>query len=380
MKLTKTLLAGAILAGMGGTALAETQVTLYGLIDVGLTYQRGKVGTDDQNRGRYGSDYQSRFGMTDGMQSGSRWGLRGTEDLGDGTQAIFVLESGFGASNGRSKQSGRLFGRQATVGLQNDAWGRLDLGRQTNIASKYFADIDPFALSYLNASMGSAFSAANTVRYDNMVMYQTPSYNGFQAGVGYAFSFDDVNRPGGFKTGDNNRAVTAGLRYNNGPLAVALTYDQQFLQPDQPQPKQAIIGAAYDFEVVKLALAYGWGKDGVLSGQEDFNFYGGAANPSTSPSRGLGDSMDAFSWKGMKINSYLVGLSAPIGGASNVFGSWQRADPNKGLDAMDIYSVGYTYDLSKRTNLYSFASYADAAGFVDGNKMLTVGVGLRHRF
>ncbi|MVW73565.1 MULTISPECIES: porin [unclassified Bordetella] len=379
MKLTKTLLAGAILAGMSGTALAETQVTLYGLIDTGLTYQRGKVGTDDQNRGEYGGDYHSRFGMTDGIQSGSRWGLRGTEDLGDGVQAVFVLEGGFNSSNGRRKQGDRLFGRQATVGLQSDAWGRLDLGRQTNIASKYFADIDPFSLSYLNASMGSAFSAANTVRYDNMVMYQTPSYSGFQFGIGYSFNVDDVSRPGGFKTNDNSRGVTTGLRYNNGPLAVVVSYDQQFLKPNQPQPKQAIIGAAYDFEVVKLSLAYGWGKDGVLSGQEDFGFYGGGVNTNT-PARGQGDTIDAFTWKGLKINSYLVGVSAPVGGASNVFASWQRADPNKGLEAMDIYSVGYTYDLSKRTNLYTFASYADAAGFVDGNKMTTVGVGLRHRF
>src|SRR3546814_5362677 len=62
MKLTKTLLAGAILAGIGGTAYAETSVTLYGLIDVGITYQRGKVGTEDANRGQYGGDYQSRIG------------------------------------------------------------------------------------------------------------------------------------------------------------------------------------------------------------------------------------------------------------------------------------------------------------------------------
>src|SRR5690606_41569682 len=111
MKLTKTLLAGAILAGIGGTAYAETSVTLYGLIDVGITYQRGKVGTDDVNRPQYGGDYQSRIGMTDGIQSGSRWGLRGTEDLGDGLSAVFVLESGFGARNGESKQGDRLFGR-----------------------------------------------------------------------------------------------------------------------------------------------------------------------------------------------------------------------------------------------------------------------------
>ena len=69
MKLTKTLLVGAILAGMAGAAQAETSVTLYGIVDLGLTYQRGKVGTTDSNRGAYGGDYQSRIGMNDGIQN-----------------------------------------------------------------------------------------------------------------------------------------------------------------------------------------------------------------------------------------------------------------------------------------------------------------------
>src|SRR5690606_4338196 len=231
------------------------------------------------------------------------------------------------------------------------SWGQFDLGRQTNIASKYFAVIDPFSLSYLNSSMGTAFSAANPVRYDNMVMYQTPSFSGFQAGVGNSFNVDDVNRPGEFKTGDNSRAITAGVRYANGPLNVALTYDQQFLHPSQPQPKQFIIGGSYDFEVLKLALAYGRTQDGVFAAT-DYDLMGGFVNPNT-PAKGLGNTNGNFTWDGLKINSYLVGVSAPIGGASNVFASWQRADPNKDLEAMDVYSVGYTYDLSKRTNLYS---------------------------
>jgi len=379
MKLTKTLLAGAILACVGGTAVAETQVTLYGLVDLGVSYQRGKVGTDALNRAQYDGDYHSRLGMKSGVQSGSRWGLRGTEDLGDGLQAVFVLESGFNANNGNRAQGNRLFGRQATVGLKSETMGQFDLGRQTNIASKYFNAIDPFSLGYLNSTMGSAFSAANTVRYDNMVMYQTPTVGGFQAGVGYSFNVADVNRPGGFKTGDNSRAVTTGLRYSNGPLDAALTYDQQFLNPDQPSPKQVILGGAYDFEVVKLALAYGWGRDGVMSGQEDFGFFEGRSNTNT-PARGMGTTENAFSWKGLQINSYLVGLTAPIGGASKIFGSWQRAAPNKGLEDMDIFSVGYTYDLSKRTNLYSVASYVNGAAFVEGNRMLSVSTGIRHRF
>ncbi|HEY9321872.1 putative porin [Achromobacter deleyi] len=377
MKLTKTLLVGAILAGMAGAAQAETSVTLYGIVDLGLTYQRGKVGTTDSNRGVYGGDYQSRIGMNDGIQNGSRFGLRGTEDLGDGLSAVFTLESGFTANNGNRSQGDRLFGRQATIGLSSQ-WGLLELGRQTNIASKYFGDIDPFSLDYLNANMGMAFSAANTVRYDNMVMYQTPVWSGFQGGVGYSFSTDDVEGPTGFRTKENNRAITAGVRYDNGPLKLALSYDVQYRKPNQPQPQQFIIGGAYDFEVVKLSLAYGRSEDGVFAGQ-DFSLMGGRQQ-SGGPAMGQGFSNGRFTWDGLRINSYMVGVSAPIGGASNIFASWQRADPNKNLYAMDIYSVGYTYDLSKRTNLYALASYADGAAFINGNKISTVGAGIRHRF
>ncbi|KAG1438579.1 hypothetical protein G6F57_019782 [Rhizopus arrhizus] len=162
--------------------------------------------------------------MINGVQNGSRWGLRGSEDLGDGLRAVFQLESGFNSGNGNSAQGGRLFGRQATVGLASDSWGQLDFGRQTNIASKYFGSIDPFGAGFGQANIGVALSAANTNRYDNMVMYQTPSFSGFQFGVGYSFNVNDTNAAQtGFKTADNTRAITTGLRYVNGPVNVALT-------------------------------------------------------------------------------------------------------------------------------------------------------------
>src|SRR5690606_26557771 len=113
--------------------------------------------------------------MINGVQNGSRWGLRGSEDLGDGLRAVFTLESGFNPNDGQQAQGGsltgqtRLFGRQATIGLASNAWGQLDFGRQTNIASKYFGSIDPFGAGFGQANIGTAFSSANTTRYDNMV-------------------------------------------------------------------------------------------------------------------------------------------------------------------------------------------------------------------
>lgn len=361
----KTLLAAALLAGFAGAAQAETSVTLYGIIDTGIGYNKVDVPGYDH----------SRVGMINGVQSGSRWGLRGTEDLGDGLRAVFTLESGFDSSDGDQAQGDRLFGRQATIGLASDSWGQLDFGRQTNIASKYFASIDPFGAGFGQANIGVGMSAANTFRIDNMVLYQTPSFSGFQFGVGYSFSAD---QGGNFETADNVRAITAGLRYANGPLNVALAFDQLkniHSLDDDATPRQYTIGGSYDFEVVKLALAYARTEDGWFQGPT-------VVGAGSSPLGGLGSRAFADDFR---ANSYMVGLTAPIGGASRLFGSWQMIDPkNDNLtgddEKMNVFSLGYTYDLSKRTNLYAFGSYAKNFAFIDDAKSTSVGVGIRHRF
>ena len=363
----KTLLAAALLAGFAGVAQAETSVTLYGIIDTGIGYN--KIDVDGYKH--------SRVGMINGVQNGSRWGLRGREDLGDGLRAVFQLESGFDSSTGNSAQGGRLFGRQATVGLASDSWGQIDFGRQTNIASKYFGSIDPFGAGFAQANIGHAFSAANTNRYDNMVMYQTPSFSGFQFGAGYSFN---AAGSGNFATNDNTRAITTGLRYVNGPLNVALTFDQLNAQhnlDESATPRSWAVGGSYDFEVVKLALAYARTTDGWFAGQGPGAPTGGVPGTTSYPTYSFAD--------GFKANSYLVGLSAPIGGASSLFGSWQRIDPNNdsltgGDSTSNVFSLGYTYDLSKRTNLYAYGSYAKNALFIDDAKSTAVGVGVRHRF
>src|SRR5690606_41769422 len=119
----KTLLAAALALGFAGVAQAETSVTLYGVIDTGIGYSKVEAPVGDAKK----------FGLVNGVQAGSRFGLRGTEGLGNGLQAVFQLEAGFDGSTGHQSQGGRIFGRHATIGLQSDAWGRLDLGRQTNI-------------------------------------------------------------------------------------------------------------------------------------------------------------------------------------------------------------------------------------------------------
>src|SRR5690606_976291 len=132
------------------------------------------------------------------------------------------------------------------------------------------------------------------------------------------------------------------------------------------------LGAAYDFEAVKVHAACGQTRHGV--------FGAGIGNLDSNASLSVGSTLDA-----LKYNAYLVGLSAPVG-AGSIMASWQMADPrsnpdaapNAELDKMNIYSLGYTYNLSKRTNMYVFGSYAKDANFIDGVKATYAGVGLRH--
>lgn len=367
--LKKTLPAAALLAVCAG-AYAEPSITLYGLIDTGIGYNRIK-----------GAGYEgSRVGMINGIEGGSRWGLRGADDLGGGLRAEFVLESGFDSANGNRAQNGRMFGRQSTIGLANDAWGRVDFGRQINLSSRYLADIDPFYTSYTQSNLGLGFSAANTNRWDNMIQYRSPSVGGLELGVGYAFNVDDTDEGrSGFGTADNTRGITAGVRYLQGPLNVTLTYDQMkgsnaIADDRSVTVRQYAMGVSYDFQVVKLAAAYGRTTDGWFIGQD---------LPSGTPfSAGFGTNRFV---DGFRANAYMVGGTMPVGGASSVFASWQHVDPSNdrltgGAENMNVYSLGYTHDLSKRTNVYAYGSYGQDYAFIEGLKSTAAGVGIMHRF
>ena len=363
----KTLLAAALALGFTGVAQAETSVTLYGIIDTGIGYTEF-----DNDRTGVSAD---RTGLHDGVQQGNRWGLRGSEDLGNGLRAIFQLESGFTLSNGRSAQGGRLFGREASIGLQSDAWGTLKFGRQTNIASQFLGGVaSPFGDAFAEAHIGNTFSSMATVRGDNMVSYQTPSFSGFRFGVGYSFGmngqnfdYDDVAiNP----ADDDEKLITVGLVYANGPLAVGASYDNLDADNWDDDVTSWAVAGSYDFEVVKLHLGFGQDRKGRLSGQTNV---AGITNTLV----GYGYIHDDY-----KTNNYSVGLSAPVG-TGTIMAGWQMADLDSDLSAPEdkqhIYSLGYTYPFSKRTNLYAVGSYGTGYGFDDVDVKQVI-LGLRHRF
>lgn len=382
MTFNKTLVAAAVLA-LGATAVqAQTSsVTLFGLVDLGLQYN--SVSTPSQASA-------SHFGMASGQSQPSVFGIRGVESIGNGNSVVFNLTSNFNASNGQLADVNNLFNQQATLGVRNDTYGQVDFGRQTNMASKYFVNIDPFNTYYGQAGMGTSFGAANNNRYSNMVMYQSKSYNGFSGGVGYSFNTANTgvygnsgvvtDGSGGFATTNNQRALTLGAQYVSGPLQVVATYDQ--VMPannvgngDASTPKQWVIGGAYDFQVAKASLAYSQTRSGWIAGTQP------VANSGLNPSWSNGA---VLYQDGFGANSYLAGVSVPTSERGKVMASYQLATPTGNLTGLganqSVYSAGYSYDFSKRTTGYAAVSYAQNFAMVDGAKSTSLMTGIRHSF
>ncbi len=386
----KTLLAAALTLGFAGVAQAETSVTLYGIIDTGIGYHKQEVEARNNITGETRSFDRTRTGLHEGAasgQSGSRWGLKGVEDLGNGLRAEFQLESGFNITTGGDHMENRVFSRQAWVGVASDAWGSLRFGRQHNIATDFLGGmIDPFAGGLGLANGLNAFRAADTNRMDNAIRYTTPNYSGFQFGIGYSFNQSGTQDWSADERENTDvRAWTTGIRYANGPVGVALSYDQQrsadSFAGEGATAKEWILGASYDFEVVKLHAAFGQARDGIINGRTDI----GEVPGGWTRTGGLVNQFD----KGFKSNSYLIGLSAPIG-AGKVMASWTMVDPrsnpdratadNWDMEKQSTYALGYQYSLSKRTNVYAYGAYKDNVNFNDDSKATSVAVGLRHQF
>jgi predicted porin len=198
--------AGAL--GMGAQAHAQSSVTLYGIIDEGLNYTNNVGG-------------HSNWELQSGFAQGSRWGLKGSEDLGGGMKALFQLENGFDVNSGRLGQSGRIFGRQAYVGLQDARFGTLTLGRQYDSVVDYLAPLTANGNwgGYMLSHPLDNDNTDNSFRLNNSIKYTSNSYSGITFGGLYGFS----NQAGGFS---NNRSYSLGAQYANGPLALAAAYMQ----------------------------------------------------------------------------------------------------------------------------------------------------------
>jgi len=366
----KTLLAAALIAGYAGAASAQNSVTLYGVVDLGFAYQSIKPANGET---------RNQFAMAAGQQAGGRWGLRGVEDLGGGLRANFVYEAPVNPNDGSGNNS---FARQSTIGLSNSSWGSVNLGRMTTSSTWAMAGVDPFASGFgtaqLNASFGTSF-----MRLSNQIMYVSPSFSGFSASAGYSFDTGLTNFKGGqevkganFGTVNKFRAISTGVRYANGPLLLAGSFSS-FLAPSGQGKavKNWNIGGTYDLKVVKIAAAYGQNIDGIANGTSPLA-NAGVSGGDTNTQGGVNFV------KGGRTQQWMVGLTAPLGQGS-VFGSVQQKIPGGEFSSratQTVASVGYTYSLSQRTNVYAYYSYMNNALLTSGVKSQTLGLGVRHVF
>ncbi|WP_417275975.1 porin [Castellaniella sp.] len=379
----KTLLAAALLAGFAtaGVAQAETSVTLYGILDTGYGYQNYKY---DHN----GADATAKTsGLRSGTVNGNRFGLKGSEDLGNGLRAIFQLEQGFDIGNGQPS-SDRQFHRQAFVGLSSDSWGAFTMGRQ------YSAGVEVGNLISNGWNLGDVDKVFGGVGYanriDNSFKYVSPDFAGFKLialygsegddtiervdGQGWAKSYDPATGKTTDGSSERTSRTSLGLTYANGPISAGASYDRSGRTANDDAITNWNLNAAYDFEVVKLSLAYGQDRNGKLG-------WAGAAG---SYIDGL---PSAATYQDFKSNNYHVGLSAPLAGGK-LYAGWNYSTSNlddadkfgDGADNISTYQINYFYPLSKRTGVYTYASYGKNLGYVKDLKGTEAGIGLNHKF
>lgn len=363
------LIALAVLGTCVTGASAQSNVSIYGMIDLGLRIDDPKIS---------GS---STTALVSGHQSGSRLGVRGSEDLGGGLSAVYALENGFSADTGQAAQGGLLFGRQVYGGLRGRSFGTVAAGRVTIFSAgtgdfSMLGDIDPFSVSFGISSIGSTFSSV-VLRVDNAVLWQSPNWGGWRAGVGYSTAISGAEAAG---TGNNNRMMFSALNYRAGPLFVAVTLDS--ISPTAAQKRAVsagglgasdnqthlMVGGTFDTQMVKLHAAYY---------REDSQFGNTATRIPTAAESPTTRTADATGW--------MVGATIPFG-AFRFIGNYQKRDGKRiGTYNGDrsVWSLGSTYRLSERSNLY--ASYGNSTGkgsLATSNTYNTkqMAVGLRHRF
>lgn len=323
----KSLLALAMLGAFAGAASAQTNVTIYGIVDAAIEWNNPSGANN------------TTWSMTDGNsnfnKNGSRLGFKGSEDLGGGLSAIFQLENGFNVDSG--VQAGALFGRQAFVGLKGN-FGTVKLGRQYNPMFGALDTIDPFNVGF-TGDMSRVFNP-NGARTNNTINYSY-SNAGLSAEVAYALG----EAPGNFGAG---RQWGLGLGYANGPLNVQFAYTNDHGTVATPaETKTLLVGGVYDLGVAKVHAGFQTDKNDVAGGNNDRN--------------------------------WMLGVSAPVG-AGQVLASYVRGDDRTATNAdVDQLGVGYVHNLSKRTNVYtSFAHQNDKSAANLDNNVFNVGV--QHRF
>lgn len=383
----------AVAAAMTAATASAADFTLYGIVDTGLGYTNLDTLEDPT---------VNRFEMINGYNSGSRFGFKGTEDLGNGYSVSFVLENGFNSDSGVLGQGGRMFGREAQVKFHSP-YGTLSFGRAgTLLSGAGTLDIFGMNADVLPGGWDGIFNIGNYqgngMRLDNMVTYQTQTAAGFTGYLQYSFANDTTSGDDDSKPNErnSNRYFAGGLTYNNGPLGVVAVYDTLMFRHYSdslvdPEGNDANVGDSrtftlgghYDFGVVKIT-AYGQYVKGSRSGFADGIQSGAVFWFNDEDNTNNNQFYDADGY------NFHLGAQFPLPCgrlyAGAYYGYLEANDDPDNTDATNwnIF-LAHEYDLSKRTIIYSGIGYRqvkveDDTEDVTDNKATQVIVGLRHIF
>jgi predicted porin len=347
----KSLIALAVLAA-SGAAMAQSSVTLYGILD--LSYGKLKGGKWGMNNGDSG--YQ---GGTDGFHTPSRIGFRGVEDLGGGLKAIFGLETG--GMDLTTGGTNLAFGREAHVGLSGASWGEVRLGRTSSVAAKSMGAFDLNGTSQSSALDRSGISAVTwygSSRRSSQLQYASPNFGGVVVRAGFTAKGDQSGVQGVGVSAASKNQYSLAANYANGPLAVGVTAETK---ANAALRTAYAVGVSYDLGVVKLAASYNRREsDGI----RHYNTW------STTPT-------------GVGGKGWAVGASAPLG-AANVGVQYGR-NTSADISTIEVFA---NYALSKRTTVYAdYGKTSDAAAVAAGGARAAApsnpygfGIGIIHSF
>ena len=374
----KTLAALAVLGAFAGSA-AAADVQLYGVVDEGLIYTNTKV-TNTKS--------VDKLELKSGRNLGSRWGLKGSEDLGNGYKVGFKLESGFEADSG-TLQENRIFRREAGVTLYGP-FGSLGLGRFGGIASAAGTyDLIGYVDSF-DGGDNNVWGFAASSRYDNVVAYQTPRFAGLQLTAQYSFKTDSTAKndtPTGFSgdegTSAAKRYASIGVSGDYGAAQFAAGYELTKYGANSAGTREVadkdgslfFVGGNYNFEVVRVYA--------------EAQYFEGLSSTKTAYEGFTAGSLLSDGLKGFGLH---LGAKAPIAAGTLTAGLYY-VDAKEDLTTQadqdfNYYGVSarYVYPLSKRTSVYGGAGYGQttvdgAAGKADQDtKLVQAYVGLTHTF
>ena len=371
----KSLAALAVLGAAAGYASAA-DVTLFGVVDTGLIYTHQSF--DDSNEADV-----NKFSMDSGVSSASRFGLKGTEELGNSLKVGFKLENGFQSDSGALKSEKRIFDREASVSVYSD-FGTLSMGRMGGVGSG--AGTYDLVLATADAFDGgdnNVFGFATSDRYDNMVTYQTPKFAGLQATVQYSFNEDSVEETAREGSSAVNRYSSAALTGDFGALQTVLAYEFQNYKSfgvaaEHDDGQIVYLGGNYDCGFAKTFVMGQYFK-GIKAGQLTAISDADAKEVDTASSQ-------YYSADGVKGYGVHLGTIVPVAGGDLTVAAYftdfaiEYADQD--VDAKSYaFGAKYEYYLSKRTSVYTGAGFAQVKYDDEGSDKTTQAyLGLTHRF